>query len=161
MRTNIITVLCLLALRVYSYEELLPTQTLGLESRDESSCSHYNYEARVNNRRIGYLAFNGEGSATVTKDKHAASLLHTDSEGRARAGKSYIGTKSHKKYSTVKALPKKGKGGSKEIPSNMCYSKKTKMIYSGKVPERLQCSPVTVTPSCGKSRTCVLHMHEC
>ena len=90
MRTNIITILCLLALRVYGFEEILPTQTLQLESRDESSCDQYHAEARVNNRRVGFLSFNSEGYASVTRDKHAATVLHTDSEGRPRAGKAFL-----------------------------------------------------------------------
>lgn len=151
MLTRIISILCLIALRVAAYDEIIPTQTLDLESRDDSSCQRYHGEVRVNGRRIGFLSFNSEDSAGVTRDKRAATLLHTDSNGRPRAGKSFIGTRrSAKGYNSLKSLPKK-KGAQSELGGNLCYSSKTRTIYSGSTPQRLECKPITITPSCSRS----------
>lgn len=152
MLTKIIAIVCFIALRVGAYEEILPTQTLDLESRDEGSCQRYHGEVRVNNRRIGFLSFNSEDSAGVTRDRRAATVLHADSNGRPRAGKSFIGTRrSARGYTSLKSLPKK-KGALSELGGSLCYSSKTRTIYSGSTPQRLECKPITITPSCGRSR---------
>ncbi len=161
MLSRIIFLLCLIAVNVYGYEEIIPTRTVQLQERGSTTgeCTRFYMEAKAGSRSVGYVQFNGEAHASVSRDQSAASILHFDSRGSLRQKKSFLGTgnlSSTRGFHALGLTKHKGKSTwSDELTysgASFCYSRTHNVVYGYKssVPSSYKCTPVTFGKSCSE-----------
>lgn len=168
MWARLLFLLCIAIHYIHAYEEIIPTATFELAERGGAyQCHRFCVEVYVNNGRrcIGFLSFDGESHASVSRDQSVANVLRFDSDGGLKTQKSYVGLRNLNYARGFQAL-----GLMKDKPTStwnedltyddaaFCYSRSQNIIYGhqnvqGRSPPKgFKCNPVTFDKKCGKCR---------